>query len=60
MLFLHMDFYFTYIAIFNFAHFEIEKCFWLIWVKLQNCQFHLKFSFWVFNPLQLVLLFYTP
>ena len=41
MLFLHMDFYFTCIASFNFAHFEIEKSFGLIWVKLQNRQFHL-------------------
>ena len=36
MFFLNMDFYFTYIANFNFAHFEIEKRFGLIWVKLQN------------------------
>ena len=28
-LFLNMDFYFTYIANFNFAHFEIEKGFGL-------------------------------
>ena len=27
-----MDFYFTYIANFNFAHFEIEKSFGLTWV----------------------------
>ena len=49
MLFLHMDFYFTYIANFNFAHFEIEKSFGLIWVKLQNRRFNLQFSFWVFK-----------
>ena len=36
MIFLHMDFYFTYIANFNFAHFDIEKSFGLSWVKLQN------------------------
>ena len=31
-----MDFYFTYIANFNFAQFEIGKRFGLIQVKLQN------------------------
>ena len=35
-LFLHIDFNFAYFANFNFAHFEIEKFFGLIWVKLQN------------------------
>ena len=49
MLFLNMDFCFTYIADFNFAHFKIEKIFGLIWVKLQNGRFHLQFSFRVFK-----------
>ena len=49
MFFLNMDFYFTYIANFNFPHFEIEESFGLIWVKLENCRFHLQFSFWVFK-----------
>ena len=31
--------YFTY---FNFAHFEIQESFGLIWVKLQNGRFHLQ------------------
>ena len=44
-----MDFYFTYIANFNIGHFEIEKSFGLIWVKLQNGQFNLQFSFRVFK-----------
>ena len=44
-----MDFYFTYIANFNFAHFEIEKRFGLIWVKSENGRFHLQFSFRVFK-----------
>ena len=35
-LFLNIDFNFAYFANFNFAHFEIEKIFGLIWVKLQN------------------------
>ena len=49
MLFLNMDFYFTYIANFNFAYFEIENSFGLIWVKLQNGRFHLQFSFRMFK-----------
>ena len=49
MLFLHMNFYFTYIVNFNFAHFEIEKSFGLTWVKLQIRRFHLQFSFRVFK-----------
>ena len=49
MLFLNVDFYFTYIANFNFVHFEIEKSFGLIRVKLQNGRFHLQFSFRVFK-----------
>ena len=36
MLFSNMDF--------NFAHFEIEESFGLIWVKLQNGQFPLQIS----------------
>ena len=44
-----MDFYFTYIDNFNYAHFEIEQSFGSIWVKLQNGRFHLQFSFWVFK-----------
>ena len=49
MLFLNMGFNFAYFANFNYAHFEIEKGFGLIWVKLQNGRFHLQFSFWVFK-----------
>ena len=36
MLFSNMDFNFPHFANFNFAHFEIEESFGLIWVKLQN------------------------
>ena len=36
MLFCNMDFNFSHFPNFNFSHFEIEKFFWLIWVKLQN------------------------
>ena len=39
-----MDFNFAHFAHFHFAHFEIEKSFALIWVKLQNGQFHLQIS----------------
>ena len=35
MLFSNIDFNFTHFANFNFAHFEIEKSFGIIWVKLQ-------------------------
>ena len=35
------DFSIAHIANFNFTHFEIEESFGLIWVKLQNGQFHL-------------------
>ena len=42
MLFSNMDFNFAHFAIFNFAHFETEESFKLIWVKLQNVQFHLQ------------------
>ena len=40
MLFSNMDF--------NFAHFEIEESFGLIWVKLQTGRFNLdqNFHFW--------------
>ena len=37
-----MDFNFAHFANLNFAHFEIEESFGLIWVKLQNGWFHLK------------------
>ena len=40
MLFSNMDFIFAYFANFNFTHFEIEKSFGLIWVKLQTGRFH--------------------
>ena len=33
-------FNFTHFAHFKFAYFEIEKSFALIWLKLQNDQFH--------------------
>ena len=36
MLFSNIDFNFANFANFNFAHFEIEESFRLIWVKLQN------------------------
>ena len=36
MLFYNMNFNFDHFANFNFAHFEIEESFGLIWVKLQN------------------------
>ena len=44
-----MDFNLAYFANFNFAHFEIETIFGLIWVKLQNGQIHLQLSFRVFK-----------
>ena len=44
MLFSNMDFNFPYFAHFNFVHFEIEKYFGLIWVKLQSGYFHLQIS----------------
>ena len=37
MLFSNIDFNFANFGNFNFAHFEIEESFRLIWVKLQNC-----------------------
>ena len=36
-----MDFNFAHFGNFNFAHFELEESFWLIWVKLQNGQISL-------------------
>ena len=36
MLFSNMNFNFAYFTNFNFAHFEIEESFGLIWIKLQN------------------------
>ena len=39
-----VDFNFTYFANFKCAYFEIEESFGLIWVKLQNGQFHLQIS----------------
>ena len=41
--------YFPYFANFNFAHFETEKSFGLIWVKIQKGRLHLQFSFRVFK-----------
>ena len=41
MLFSNMDFNFAHFTNFDFAHFEIEESFGLIWVKLQNGRFHL-------------------
>ena len=39
-----VDFNFTHFANFNFAYFEIEVSFGLIWVNLKNDRFHLKIS----------------
>ena len=44
VLFSNMDFNFAYFANFNFAHFEIEESFGLIWEKLQKGRFHLQTS----------------
>ena len=44
MLFSNMNFNFSHFNNFNFAHFEFEESFGLIWVKLQNGQFHLQIS----------------
>ena len=38
----NLDFSLAYFTYFNFVHFEIEESFRLIWVKLQNGQFHLQ------------------
>ena len=37
-----MDFSLAHFTNSNFAHFEIEESFGLIWVKLQNGRFHLE------------------
>ena len=37
-------FNFTHFANFEFAYFEFEESFRLIWVKLQNGRFHLQIS----------------
>ena len=42
MLFSNTDFSLMYFTYFNFAHFEIQESFGLIWVKLQNGRFHLQ------------------
>ena len=39
-----VDFNFTHFANFEFAYFEIEVSFELIWVNLQNDRFHLQIS----------------
>ena len=49
MHFLNMDFCFTYIANFNFAHFEIEKSFGLILGKTTKWLISLAISFWMFR-----------
>ena len=38
----NLDYSLAYFTYFNFVHFEIEESFRLIWVKLQNGQFHLQ------------------
>ena len=42
MLSSNMDFSLAHFTNFNFAHFEIEESFGLIWVKLQNGRFDLQ------------------
>ena len=42
MLLSNMDFSLIHFTNFNFAHFEIEESFGLIWVKLQNGRFQLQ------------------
>ena len=37
-----VDFNFTHFANFEYVYFEIEESSGLIWVKLQNGQFHLQ------------------
>ena len=39
-----VDFNFTHFANFKFAYFEIEECFALILVKLQNDRFYCQIS----------------
>ena len=48
MLLYNMNFNFAHFANFNFALFEIEESFGLIWVKLQMVDLALKFPFGVF------------
>ena len=43
-----MDFDFAHFANFNFAHFEIEKSFGLIWVNCKMVDLTSKFPFPVF------------
>ena len=45
MLSSNIDFSLAHFTNFNFAHFEIEESFGLIWVKLQNGRFHLQILF---------------
>ena len=40
----NMGINFAHFPNFNFAHFEIEESFELIWVKLQNDRSHLQVS----------------
>ena len=40
-----MDFSLAHFTDFNFAHFEIEESFGLIWAKLQNDRFHSQIFF---------------
>ena len=54
MLLSNMDFNFGHFANFNFAHFEIEEIFELVWVKLQNGRFHLQI--WISGILKVLLL----
>ena len=42
MLSSNMDFSLAHFTDSDFAHFEIEESFGLIWVKLQNGRFHLQ------------------
>ena len=44
MLFSNTGFNISHFSNFNFAHFETEESFGLIWVKLQNGRFHLQVS----------------
>ena len=44
MLFSNMVFNFSHFTNFNFAQFEREESFGLIWVNLQNGPFHLQIS----------------
>ena len=48
ILFYNMDFDFAHFANFNFAHFEIEKSFGLIWVNCKMVDLTGKFPFPVF------------